>query len=152
AVLGAVGTARAGANGRGTLQSLAAVALVLAVAGFGWRAAQIPGDVEVVERQKRSIEQLFDLVDRTGKAQLLACGGTVRMTQVREQTALAWKLEEPIASVPVRRRPKYGVALSTKPLPGGDVLTRVGRWRATLLPCPSGYGRQPVPGDVELSR
>lgn len=136
----------------GVLRILALVAVILAVAGFGWRAAQVPGDVEVVERQKRSIEQLFDLVDRTGKAQLLACGSTVRMTQVREQTALAWKLEEPIASVPVRRHPKYGVALSTKPLSSGDVLTRVGRWRATLLPCPSGYERQPATGDVELSR
>jgi MFS family permease len=170
AIAGAVGIARAAGAPRcgrassryprqssttprdSALRSGVAVALVLAAVGFGWRVAQVPGDVEVVERQKRSIEQLFELVDRTGKAQLLACGGTVRMTQVREQTALAWKIEEPIASVPVRRRPKYGVALSTKPLPGGDVLTRVGRWRATLLPCPAGYERQPVPGDVELSR
>ena len=143
---------KSGGPSSGALRVVVAMTLVLAAVGFGWRAAQVPGDVEVVERQKRSLEQLFDLVDRTGKAQLFACGGTVRMTQVREQTALAWKLEEPIASVPVRRRPKYGVALSTKPLPGGDVLTRVGRWRATRLPCPSGYERQPVPGDVELSR
>ena len=148
AVVGAVGIARTGAGaGRGRASAshrglssttpLAVGALVLAVAGFGWRVAQVPGDVEVVERQKRSVEQLFDLVDRAGKAQLLACGGKVRMSQVREQTALAWKLEEPIASVPVRRRPKYGVALSTKPLPNGSVIARTGRWRATRFPCPS---------------
>jgi len=153
AVLGAVGIARAGSGvvelwppiGRRSsttpreraLRGLVVAALVLAVAGFGWRAGQLPGDLEVVERQKDSVDQLFELVEETGKAQLLACGGTVRMTQVREQTALAWKLEEPIASVPVRRKPRYGVALSTKPLPGGAVIAQEGRWRATRFPCPS---------------
>ena len=154
AVLGGVGIARAAAPGCGrasarytrqssttppdrALQSLVVAALALAVAGFGWRVAQIPGDVEVVERQKRSIEQLFDLVDKTGKAPLLACQGKVRMTRIREQTALAWKLDEPIASVPIRRKPRYGVALSTKPLPGGSVIAQAGRWRATRFPCPS---------------
>jgi hypothetical protein len=154
AIAGGVGLARAGAaateRGRASARyarqssttPLVVGALVLAIAGFGWRVGQLPGDLEVVERQKRSIEQLFDLVDRTGKAQLLACGGEVRMTRVREQTALAWKLDEPIASVPVRREPRYGVALSTKPLPaGGTTLARAGRWRATRLPCPS-HGRQ----------
>lgn len=156
AVLGAVGIARAAAAAAGcgrasarytrqssttpldrALQSLVVAALVLAVAGFGWRAAQVPGDVEVVERQKRSLEQLFDLVDETGKARLLGCQGKVRMTRIREQTALAWKLDEPIASVPIRRKPRYGVALSTKPLPGGEVIASAGRWRATRFPCPT---------------
>ena len=119
------------------LQALVTAALVVAVAGFAWRAAQVPGDLEVVERQRASLEHLFDLVDRTGAAPLLACGGTVRITQVREQTALAWKLEEPIASVPVRRKPHHGIALSTKPLPTGTTFATSGRWRATRLPCPS---------------
>ncbi|HYH53283.1 MAG TPA: hypothetical protein VD761_04055 [Solirubrobacterales bacterium] len=120
------------------LRGLVVAALVLAVVGFGWRAAQIPGDLEVVERQQRSLDQLFDLVDETGKARLLACGGNVRMTQVRPQTALAWKLDEPIVSVPVRRKPRYGVALSTKALPGnGAVIAQAGRWRATRFPCPT---------------
>jgi hypothetical protein len=126
-------------------------ALVLAVAGFGWRVGQLPGGLEVVERQRDSIDQLFEVVDQTGKAPLLACGGTVRITQVREQTALAWKLEEPIASVPVRRKPRYGVVLSTKPMPSGGVITQVGRWRATVRSCPSGYGRQPRSSDVEVT-
>jgi hypothetical protein len=165
AVLGAVGIARAGCAGHlhryarqmtgapsaGTLRALAFLAVVLAVAGLGWRAAQLPGDLEVVERQKGSVDQLFELVDQTGKAPLLACGGTVRMTQVREQTALAWKLEEPIASVPVRRKPRYGVVLSTKSMPSGGVIAQVGRWRATVRSCPSGYGRQPRPGDIEVT-
>lgn len=143
-VLGAVGIARAAA-GR-ALQSLVALALVLALGGFAWRAAQVPGDLDVVERQTHSLNHLFDLVDRTGKDPLVACGGTVRVTRVREQTALAWKLDEPIASVPVRRRPKYGVALSTKSLPGGNVIASAGRWRATRLPCPSGYSPSSASG------
>jgi len=149
AIAGAVGIARAGAAGK---RGLVVVALVLAIAGFGWRVAQVPGDLDVVQRQTSALEDLFDLVEETGSAPLLACGGTVRMTQVRPQTALAWKLEEPISAVPVRRKPRYGVALSTEPLPNGSVLARAGRWRATVLPCPSGYGAAPSPADVELSR
>jgi len=151
AVLGAVGIARAGRPGHlhryatqmtgapsaGALRALATLAVVLAAAGFGWRAAQVPGDIEVVERQQTSIDHLFELVDQTGKDQLLACHHTVRMTRVREQTALAWKLEEPISSVPIRHHPRYGIALSTKPLPQGDVIAHTGRWRATRFPCPS---------------
>jgi hypothetical protein len=135
AIAGGVGLARAGAAG--TPRTLAVVALVLAATGFAWRAAQVPGDLEVVERQRSSLEQLFDLVDETGSAPLLACGGSVRITQVRPQTALAWKLEEPIAAVPVRRKPLYGIVLSTKPLPTGIAFASAGRWRAIRLPCPS---------------
>jgi hypothetical protein len=138
AVLGGVGIARAGAATR-PQRVLVAAALLAAVVGFAWRAAQVPGDLDVVERQTRSLNHLFDLVDEVGNPALLACQDRVRMTHVREQTALAWKLGEPIASAPVRRRPKYGVALSTKPIPGGDVIGSAGTWRATRLPCPAGY-------------
>ncbi len=134
AIVGGVGIARAGAQG---LQSLVVAALVLAIAGFGWRLAQLPGDLKVIERQTTSIDHLFDLVDKIGKDQLLACQDHVRMTRVREQTALAWKLEEPIASAPIRRAPRYGVALSTKPLQGGKVISQSGRWRANVFPCPA---------------
>lgn len=155
AVLGGVGIARAAAApgcGRASsrytrqssttppdlaLRSLVSLALVVAVAGFGWRVGQLPGDLEVVERQTSSIEHLFDLVDESGGERLLACQGYVRMTRVREQTALAWRLEEPIASVPIRRRPRYGVAVSTRSLPGGDVFARAGHWRAARFPCPT---------------
>jgi hypothetical protein len=120
-----------------SVRVLVGATLVIAVAGFVWRAAQVPGDIDVVERQTASIDHLFDLVDATGPDQLLACQDHVRMTQVREQTALAWKLDGPIAAVPIRYRPRYGVALSTKPVPGGDVIAHAGRWRATRLPCPA---------------
>ncbi|HEU4739514.1 MAG TPA: hypothetical protein VFS54_10600 [Solirubrobacterales bacterium] len=135
AVAGAVGIARAGSAG--ISRALVAATLVLAIAGFGWRVAELPGDLEVVERQTSSIEHLFDLVEETGDAQLLACQDRVRMTHVREQTALAWKLDEPISSVLIRYRPRSGVAVSTKPVANGDVIAHAGRWRATRLPCPA---------------
>jgi len=149
AVLGSVGIARTAAGcgrlsashgGRSSttlLRGLIAATLVLAAFGVGWRVSQIPGDVRVVERQTSSIDHLFDLIEETGDARLLTCQGYVRMTRVREQTALAWQLDEPISSVAIRRRPRYGVAISTKPLPGGDVIAHAGGWRATRFPCPT---------------
>jgi hypothetical protein len=120
------------------LQSLVVASLVLAVAGFGWRAAQVPGDLRTVERLSTSLEDLFDLAEETGTGPLLACGGKVKVTQLLSQTALAWKIDQPIAAVSMRRRPLYGIALSTRPLPRGAVIARAKRWRATRLPCPSG--------------
>ena len=116
---------------------LVAATLVIALGGFAYRAAQVPGDVRVVERQTRSLDHLFDLVDKTGPERLLACQDRARMTQVREQTALAWHLDQPIAAVLIRYRPQNGIALSTKPIPGGDPIAHAGRWRATKLPCPA---------------
>ena len=133
AVLGSVGIARAARRNRPFVLAV----LVIAVAGVAWRASQLPGDLDVVQRQTRSVNHLFDLVDETGKAPLLACQHRVRITRVREQTALAWKLEEPLSTVPFRHSPKYGVALSTKPIPGGAVIAHAGTWRATRLPCPA---------------
>jgi len=143
AILGAVGIARA-ASDRGRAftshrwESSAAVALaalLLAVAGIAWRATQIPDDIRVVERQTHSLDHLFDLIDETGPATLLACNNTTKITQVRPQTAAAWKLEEPIDKVPVRRKPRYGIVLSTTPLPNGAPFATAGTWHATRLPC-----------------
>jgi MFS family permease len=138
-VVGAVGIARAGAawreaRARSWVTVATVAALIAMAAGFGARAAEVPGDLDTIEAQTSSQDDLFELTDRVGAARLLACGGTIRVTQLLAQTALAWKLEEPISSVRVRRRPHYGVALSTRPLPG-VVLARVGDWRATQLPC-----------------
>ncbi len=137
AILGGIGIARTGAaNSR----LLVTATLLLAVGGFAWRAAQLPGDLDVVQRQTTSIQDLFDLVDQTGPATLLSCHDKASITQVRQQTALAWKLEEPISATPIWRHPKHGVVVSTKPLPSGQVLATAGTWRATKLPCP-GEGR-----------
>jgi hypothetical protein len=153
AVLGGVGIARTAAERRRAftpyaarsstavpspaLRALIAATLAIAVAGFAWRAAQVPGDLDVVQRQTHSIEHLFDLVDKSGPEQLLTCQERVRMTRVREQTALAWKLKEPISAVPIHYRPRYGIALSTKAISGGEVIAHAGSWRATRLPCPA---------------
>lgn len=155
AIVGSIGLARAGASfppstgsagllsryatqmTGGPLRGMVFVALVLAVGGFGWRAAQLPGDLDVIERQKTSIDQLFELVEETGASTLLACGGKVKVMHALSPPALAWKLEQPISAVPLRWRPLYGVALSTRSLGRGDEFAEAGRWRATRLPCPS---------------
>ncbi len=143
AILGSVGIARAAA-GRGraltpiaakSSAALAALALVLAIGGFAWRAAQVPGDIRVVERQTHSLDHLFDLIEAAGPTTLLACNNTTKITQIRPQTAAAWKLEEPIDAVPVRRKPHYGIVLSTTPLPTGAPFATAGNWHATRLPC-----------------
>jgi hypothetical protein len=151
AVLGSVGLARAGAAVEvfapprpKSSTAIVGAALVIAIVGFAWRAGQIPGDLDVVERQTSSLDHLFDLIERTSPAALLACNHTSKQTQVRPQTATAWKLEAPISAVPVRRKPRYGVALSTKPFPDGAVIASAGTWRATRLPCPSNPA-QPAP-------
>ena len=136
AVLGSAGIARIAADDS-TRRIFLVALFILTVVNVSPRVAQIPGDVRVVERQTRSLDHLSDLVEETGDARLLACQGYVRMTRVREQTALAWQLDEPISSVAIRRRPHFGVALSTKPLPGGDVIAHAGSWRATRFPCPT---------------
>jgi hypothetical protein len=140
AVVGAVGIARAGASlsrerHRGPLLALVAVALLGAAAGFALRVSYLPGDLDTIEARTRSQDDLFELADRVGKERLLSCGGTVRVTQLLAQTALAWKLEEPIESVRAVRRPRYGVVLSTRPQPRRPPFARVGAWRATRLPC-----------------
>ncbi|HEX6780606.1 MAG TPA: hypothetical protein VF125_01110 [Solirubrobacterales bacterium] len=149
AVLGGVGLSRAAAElgypiGAKSSAAVVGFTIVVAVAGFAWRVAQMPGDVEVVERQARSIDHLFDLVEETGGEALLACQDRVRMTRVREQTALAWKMGEPVASVLIRYRPRYGIAVSTKPVAGGDVLAHAGIWKATRLPCPAANPARPA--------
>ncbi|MGC1166446.1 MAG: hypothetical protein WA862_10085, partial [Solirubrobacterales bacterium] len=103
------------------------------------RAGEVPGDLRTIEAQTRSLDDLFDLADQVGSPRLLSCGGSVRVTQLLSQTALAWKLDQPISAVPVKRHPLYGIALSTRPIPGGVRIARAGGWEATRLPCPSGY-------------
>jgi hypothetical protein len=137
AVLGSVGIARTAARCErpSALRALVVATLLIAAAGVGWRAAQIPDDVHVVERQTESLDHLFDLIDKTGRTTLLACNHTTKITQVRPQTAAAWKLEEPIDRIPVRRKPHYGTVLSTNPIPGSAPFASSGNWHATDLPC-----------------
>ncbi len=115
--------------------ALIGVALGLAVAGFGLRAAKVPGDLRDVNHQASLVNGLFDLTDRVDTDRLLTCGHHVRLANLlTPPTALAWHLDEPLASVRTIAHPEYGVALSTRRLPG-KLLARLGRWRATDLSC-----------------
>ena len=164
-IVGAVGIARAGASSlfgahsapdseltafrSGRRLSLpavaAAAALLAAAAGFGARAADLPGDVDTIEAQTRSQDDLRELASRLGPQRLLACGETVRVTNLLAQTSLAWWMDVPIEAVSVRRRPRYGVVVTRKPL-RGRLLGEVGQWRALRMPCLSGYSGSAIAG------
>lgn len=126
----------------GVLPAVVAVTIAVGVAGAGLRAAEWPQALRTVRNQASSLNDVFELTQRLGAERLLACGGTVKVTQLLPQTALAWRLEQPIAAIPVRKQPLYGIALSVKTLPRGVEIARAERWRATRLPCASGYRRR----------
>jgi hypothetical protein len=144
AVVGGVGLARAAAGAAGWTiaarparrvgAALVALAVAGAAAGFGLRVAEVPGDLRVVDRQAELQRDAFALADRLGPERLFACG-TLRVTGLIAQTALAWHLDSPIEQIRLRRRPTRGVAFAFRPLPGGETLGRSGRWWATQLPC-----------------
>ncbi len=141
AIVGGVGVARAGAHAfaagaaRSLLGAATAIALLGTLAGFGLRAAEVPDDLRRVNHQATLIDGMFDIADEVGAERLLSCGGKVRLANVlTPPTALAWHIDRPLAAVRVIPHPRYGVALSTRPLPG-QLLAQVGRWRATRLPC-----------------
>lgn len=145
AVLGGAGLARAAALGFGVggarrrapaLAAAAMATLALACGGLALRATEVPGDLREVRRQAWMLDGMFAVADRVGADRLLSCGGRVRLANLlTPPTALAWRIERPIESVRVNPTPLYGVAVSTKRLPGPK-LVRVGNWRATQLPCP----------------
>jgi hypothetical protein len=141
AIVGGVGLARAGARAfadvaaRPLLAAATVVALLGATAGFAVRAAEIPDDLREVDRQATLIEEMFDLADRVGTARLTSCGNEIRLANLLiPPTALAWHVDRPLSSVRVIAHPRYGVVLSTRPLPG-EPIARAGHWRATQLPC-----------------
>jgi len=132
AIVGAVGVARAGRSG----SMIAAVALIAAVAGLGLRAAELPGDLRDVDRQAELVDGMFEIAGEIGPERLTSCGGKVRLANLlTPPTALAWHMDRPLASVRVIPHPRYGIALSTRPLPNGKLLAQVGRWKATEFPC-----------------
>lgn len=141
AIVGGVGIARAGSRAfakdtvRPPLATATVVVLLGAVAGFAVRAAEVPDDLREVNRQATLIEGMFDLADRVGSERLTSCGNEVRMANLlTPPTALAWRMDRPLSSVRVIAHPRYGVAVSTRPLPG-EPIARAERWRATQLPC-----------------
>lgn len=145
AVVGGVGVARAAAAGFGRARTMgtrpvlagaAAVALLAGLVGLGVRAAAVPGDLRDVDRQSMLIDGMFEIAGWVPSERLLSCGDRVRLANLlTPPTALAWKLDLPLASVRTIANPQYGVALSTRTLRRGKRLAQIGRWRATQLPC-----------------
>jgi hypothetical protein len=145
AVVGGVGVARAAARGFGhrrrgmtarpALAAAAVVALLVGVAGVGLRAADVPGDLRDVDRQSMLVDGMFELAGWVPAERLVVCGDRVRLANLlTPPTALAWKLDRPLTSVRTIAHPEYGVALSTRALPGRRI-AQIGRWRATDLGC-----------------
>lgn len=141
AVVGGVGVARMGAAGFATggarlAAALASLALAAGAVQLGLRAAEVPGDLRDVDRQAMLVDGMFDLAVWVPPERLFSCGDRVRLANLlTPPTALAWKLDRPLASVRTIAHPEYGVALSTRPLPGGERIAQIGRWRATDLGC-----------------
>lgn len=145
AVVGGVGIARAAAAGLGRARTMGArpvlagaavVALLVGLVGLGVRAAAVPGDLREVDRQSMLVDGMFELAGWVPAERLLICGDRVRLANLlTPPTALAWKLDRPLSSVRTIAHPKYGVALSTRELPGGRRIAQTGRWRATDLGC-----------------
>ncbi|HEX5763343.1 MAG TPA: hypothetical protein VFY04_09510 [Solirubrobacterales bacterium] len=140
AVVGAVGIARAGAAlAAGRTQLLAGAASLALAAGvvqLGARAAEVPADLRDADRQAILVDGMFELADEVGAERLTFCGGEVRLANLlTPPTALAWRMDRALSSVRAIPHPRYGTALSTRPLPGGKLIARLGRWRVTRLSC-----------------
>jgi hypothetical protein len=163
AIVGAVGVARAGSSGFGRFRSptvdlttlgrgqllsrqamsaqpvlagVAVAALLVGAVGAGLRAAEVSADLRDADRQAMLVRGMFELAGWVPAERLLTCGDRVRLTNLlTPPTALAWKLDRPLASVHTVAHPEYGVALSTRALPGGRRIAQIGSWRATDLGC-----------------
>lgn len=157
AVVGGVGVARAGAAtfsrasapteelttlwrgqllGQRVMEGAVVIALVASAMGLAVRVAAVPGDLREVDRQAMLVDGMFELAGWVPSERLLTCGDRVRLANLlTPPTALAWKLDLPLASVRTIAHPEYGVALSTRELPGGRRIAQIGRWRATDLGC-----------------
>jgi hypothetical protein len=103
------------AGARATRSLLTFGALVLVAAGVfqgGWRAVGLPEDAREASRFEEQVSELFALVDAVGADRLTSCG-SVFTTDLLTQTALAWKLDVPLAGVSVREGspPSRGVVL-----------------------------------------
>jgi MFS family permease len=140
-VVGSVGVARAAAAAfargaaRPVLAATVGLALAVAALGFGLRLAAVPDDLRDVDRQSTLVDGMFELAGWVPAERLFSCGDRVRLANLlAPPTALAWKLDRPLASVRAIPHPEYGVALSTRALPGRRI-AQIGRWRATDLGC-----------------
>ena len=123
-------------SARPALAGAAVFALLAGAVGAGLRVAEFPNDLRDADRQAMLVDGMFELAGWLPPERLLTCGDRVRLANLlTPPTALAWKLDRPLASVQTAPHPEYGVAISTRGLPGGERIAQVGRWRATDFGC-----------------
>ncbi len=114
-VLGGAGLARvlAVASGSPMRAVLAAGLAAVALAGAAFRVAAVPSDLADARASDRSLNALFDLLERSDRDALLRCGGRVLSYELLVEPPIAWKLEISLSQVGVRRRPS-GVAIAPR--------------------------------------
>jgi hypothetical protein len=151
-VLGSVGVVRLLARlGGGPLRdrrrrplviACAALAVALAVQGAS-RAADMPGDLREAEDFNEGVGDLFAVVDGAGR--VVACS-PVTTTDFLTETALAWRLEQPLGSIGRRfeSAPRTGIAFVDADASAaargavaatGEPVARRGRWTAYEVSC-----------------
>jgi hypothetical protein len=149
-VLGAVGAVRLLARlGGDPLRdprrrplALACAALFLALAVQGAsRAADVPEDLREAEEFHAGVGDLFAVADGAGPDRVVACG-PVTTTDFLTETALAWKLEQPLGRIGLRveSTPRKGTAFvdadsSAAVTAAGEPVARHGRWTAYEVSC-----------------
>ena len=161
-VLGAVGSVRAAeaatgivraARWRRDLRALSAVAATallgaaLAVES-GFRAADLPGDLDGARAYSKGVSVLFAIADEVGPDVVEQCGAPVTTTDFLTRPALAWRLEQPLSDVDVRVRsaPPSGLVLVSIGAPpatqtlirdDGVLLAERRPWSAYAISCAS---------------
>lgn len=132
----------------------AAVASTVAVAvGVGLvapRAAAVTDVVAEVRDRGELADDLHEVIDRSGGADVLArCGAAVVTARTLLRSAAAWELDVPLdaveRAVPDRRAvlllESRAAAATARATPGTVALASVGRWDAFAARCPEVGGR-----------
>ncbi|MGH2950715.1 MAG: hypothetical protein ACRDKX_01565 [Solirubrobacterales bacterium] len=126
------------------LVAAGALALALAIQG-GFRAADIPGELDAAAASGDDVEELFRTVDAAGRERLEGCGA-VTTSDFLTQPALAWRIERPLDRVAIRIRssPESGSMLLDSDasasarnavLRAGTLVASRGRWAAYAISC-----------------
>jgi hypothetical protein len=162
-VLGGVGLARllAWPSSPRVAQGLALAALALALPGLPDRMTELPEALRTTARIGHSHERLRALLDIVGADALLRCG-RLTTSDVLARTAMAWKLDVPLADVvSFGRPPRLSGAFVLGPQASRslEVVTRAraapvaarGDWRVYSIACPPTAGASASPSTHGVS-
>lgn len=142
--VGAAGLVRLVGGLRPYRVATAALALALAV-GVGWRAAEMPGEIERARDEAAALDELFALTDAE-RATLTDCR-PLWTSDFLVHTALAWRLELSLSDVGTTRSvvpssgtlligPRSDPALAREARSGRQPLADSGEWSADRVgPC-----------------